>query len=200
MKQSNVKIAVTGGIGSGKSTVCGIIENSGFPVYSCDAIYAELLKGKELPAKIAEVFGSEVLGSDGTLNRRALSEIVFANKEHLKTLDSITHPAIFNEMFKRSEGSSGIIFFEIPLLFEGGYQDLFDGVIVVLRNRDSRVESVIKRDGLSEFEINNRINKQFNYDFENFAQYYVIHNDGNLNDLRDETVKILSKITQKYNG
>lgn len=200
MKQSNVKIAVTGGIGSGKSTVCRIIENSGFPVYSCDAIYAELLNGKELPAKIAEEFGYGVLNSDGTLNRRKLSEIVFGNEELLKKLDGITHPAIFNETFKRSERINGIIFFEVPLLFEGGYQDLFDGVVVVLRDRDIRVESVMKRDGLSKLEIDSRINKQLNYDIENFAQYYVIHNDGNLNDLRDETVKILSEITQKYNG
>ena len=199
MKQSNVKIAVTGGIGSGKSTVCKIIEEAGYPVYSCDAVYAELLNGKELPGKIAEVFGFGVLNTDGTLNRRALSEIVFGNEELLQKLNNITHPEIFRAMFSKAECDSGLVFFEVPLLFEGGYQNLFAGVIVVLRDKKSRIDSVSKRDGLTEREIENRINRQFNYDNSSFEQYYVIHNDGNYNELCDITADLLLKIIQVYN-
>ncbi len=196
MKQSNVKIAVTGGIGSGKSTVCKIIEQSGFPVYSCDAVYSELLKGKELPAKIAEEFGCNVLNNDGTLNRRALSEIVFGNEKLLQKLNDITHPEIFKATFSKAERDNGLVFFEVPLLFEGGYQNLFDGVIVVLRDKKSRIESVAKRDGITAQEIENRIKKQYNYAKSDFKQYYVIHNDGNYNELYDKTTELLLKITR----
>ncbi|MDE7163704.1 MAG: dephospho-CoA kinase [Clostridia bacterium] len=199
MKQSNIKIAVTGGIGSGKSTVCKIIEKAGYPVYSCDAVYSQLLNGKYLPGKIAEVFGSEILNTDGSLNRRALSEIVFGNEQLLQKLNNITHPEIFKAMLSMTEGKSGLVFFEVPLLFECGYQNLFDEVIVVLRDRDSRIDSVIKRDGLTEQEIVNRINRQFNYTNLNFEQYYVIHNKGNIDDLCDATNDLLLKIAQKHN-
>lgn len=198
MKQSNVKIAVTGGIGSGKSTVCKIIEQSGFPIYSCDAVYSELLNGKVLPAKIAEEFGCGVLNTDGTLNRRALSEMVFGNEKLLQKLNNITHSEIFKAMFAKAESDSGLVFFEVPLLFEGEYQNLFDGVIVVLRDKTSRIESVSKRDGLTCQEIENRINRQFDYTNLSFEQYYVIHNDGNFDDLHGVTVNLLLKITQKY--
>ena len=161
MKQSNVKIAVTGGIGSGKSTVCKIIEESGFPVYSCDAVYSELLKGNELPARIAEEFGSCILNADGSLNRSALSELVFGDEKLLRKLNNLTHSEIFKAMFGLAECDVGPVFFEVPLLFEGEYQNLFDEVIVVLRDKNSRIDSVIKRDGLTAREIENRIKKQF---------------------------------------
>ena len=196
MKQSNIKIAVTGGIGSGKSTVCKLIEQSGFPVYSCDAVYSELLSGNELPSKIAEEFGLGILNIDGTLGRRALSKIVFGNEKLLQKLNNITHPEIFKAMFAKAECDRGLVFFEVPLLFEGGYQDLFDGVIVVLRDKKNRIGSVSKRDGLTEQEIENRINRQFDYANSNFEQYYVIHNDGNFGDLRALTIDLLLKITQ----
>ena len=198
MKQSNVKIAVTGGIGSGKSTVCKIIKESGFPVYSCDAVYSELLNGNELLARIAEEFGSRILNADGSLNRRALSEVVFGDEKLLQKLNNLTHSEIFKAMFSQAESDSGLVFFEVPLLFEGWYQNLFDQVIVVLRDKNSRINSVIKRDGLTEQEIENRIKKQFDYVNASFEQYYVIHNDGDFDYLRGVTTEILQKITQKY--
>ena len=76
---------------------------------------------------------------------------------------------------------------------------MFDAVIVVLRDKNSRIESIIKRDGLTRQEIENRILKQFDYVNTNFEKYYVIHNNGNFDKLRDITADTLLKITQKYN-
>lgn len=199
MKQNKIKIAVTGGIGSGKTTVCDYIEAAGYPVYSCDKVYAELLCGKEMPEILAREFGEIILNSDGTLNRGALSALVFNDEKKLRKLNEITHRRIFDEMFARSEGKEGLVFYEVPLLFEGDNQKLFDEVIVVLREDAKRISSVKERDNLSETEIKNRMERQYNYSNSDFTKYYVIHNVGNFDDLRDVIGDILLKITTKYN-
>ena len=88
-------------------------------------------------------------------------------------------------------------FCEIPLLFESGYQNLFDNVIVVLRVRAARITAIKERDGLQHQEICKRIESQFNYDTADFTKYYVIHNNCNLIDLQIQTLKILDEITIK---
>lgn len=192
MTQSNYKIAITGGIGSGKSTVAEIISREGYPVFSCDEIYNELLCRREFLNKIAQEFEG-VLNPDGTLDRVKLSEKVFNNKAELEKLNAITHPAIMEEVFTRSEKYK-ISFTEVPLLFESGLENYFDGTIVVLRKFEDRITSVSKRDGIDPNSVILRINSQFNYDNCNFAKYYVIHNDGNFDDLTRETDRILQKI------
>lgn len=190
--QSNVKIAITGGIGSGKSAVCEIIKNYGYSVFSCDKIYSELLNSAEFLGKINTEFGG-VLNEDGGLNRVALSDAVFNNETALKKLNAITHPEIMSAAFKKMEGYR-LAFLEVPLLFENSFESLFDGVIVVLRNLEDRINSVIKRDKLDREQVLLRINKQFCYEKFDFAKYYVIHNDGNLANLEQKTQEVLLKI------
>lgn len=199
MKQNkkNIKIAVTGGIGSGKSTVCRIIAENGFPVFSCDEEYKNLLSGGSLPKKLAENFGMEILNADGSVNRKILSEKVFGDQEKLQLLNNITHPQIFSSLFEKSEKVEGTAFFEVPLLFEGKYQNLFDGVIVVLRNSNDRIRSIMQRDNLTEEEVQSRLSNQHNYEIDDFAQYYVIHNDVNIDKLSDIIRELLSKITNR---
>lgn len=190
--QNNIKIAVTGGIGSGKSAVCKIIGEQGYPVFSCDKIYSELLNFAEFIKKIDKEFGG-VIAADGSLNRQALSATVFNNDAALKKLNAITHPEIMASAFKKMEGSR-LAFLEVPLLFESGLERLFDGVIVVLRNIDDRINSVIKRDNLNREQVLKRINKQFDYENFDFTKYYVIHNYGSLTNLKQKTAEILQKI------
>lgn len=197
MKRNRNLIAVTGGIGSGKSTVCDIIKAQGFTVYSCDKVYAELLDGANLTAKIVEEFGEKIL-TDGKIDRRKLSDCVFNDSVKLEKLNSITHTEIFNEIFSRAEKEEGIVFVEVPLLFEGNYQSLFDGVVVVLRKVEDRILSVVARDGLSYSDVEKRIKKQYNYDFCDYAKYYVIHNDGNIDDFEQSIRQILLKITNEF--
>lgn len=199
MKQNNIKIAVTGGIGSGKTTVCNFIKELGFNVYSCDEIYAELLNGGMLTDEISSAFGNEIL-TDSKIDRQKLGQCVFNDGSKLKKLNEITHKAIFNEMFKRAENVSGPAFFEVPLLFEGGYENLFDGVIVVLRDEDARINSVVLRDNLVAEDVKKRIACQYNYSFDGFAEYYVIHNCGTINNLFQKIKDILLKITDKNCG
>ena len=190
--QNNVKIAVTGGIGSGKSTVCQIIKNLGYPVISCDEIYKTILQDTEFLQKLAAEFGNEII-KDGKLDKAKLSSIVFSDEGKLKKLNEITHPEIMKELFAQA-AKFNICFCEVPLLFEGGYEKDFDGVIVVLRSLDERISSVAQRDNLGAEAVKNRIKSQINYDNLKLTQYYVIHNDSNLNDLHDKTCKVLQKI------
>lgn len=192
--QNNVKIAVTGGIGSGKSTVCKIIKDFGYPVISCDEIYKTILEDTKFLQKLAEEFGNEII-KDGKLDKPKLSSIVFSDKDKLKKLNEITHPEIMKELFAQASQFK-LCFCEVPLLFESGYENDFDRVIVVLRNLDERISSVVKRDNLSVEVVKNRIKSQFNYENLDIAQYYFIHNGGNLNALRDKTYEVVQKIQQ----
>lgn len=195
MKQSKLKIAVTGGIGSGKSTVCKIINQMGYPVFSCDETYTELLNGGSLAQDLIKAFGSSVVDDNGNLNRRKLSEIVFDNDEKLNLLNSITHPKIFEKMFAKAQACEDeLCFFEVPILFECGYENLFDKVIVVMREEEERIKAVMARDNLPKEKVLSRLNKQYNYKNSDFEQYYVIRNTGKINDLTVIIGDVLLKI------
>jgi dephospho-CoA kinase len=193
MKQNKRKIAITGGIGSGKSTVAKIISDLGYPVFSCDETYAELLKDKNFLKILSERFG-DILNDEGELDRNKLSQIVFSDTKKLKELNDLTHPKIFDEMFNKSKDLQSLVFYEVPLLFEEGNEKLFDDVIVVLRDLNKRVVDIKKRDNLSEDKILCRIKSQYNYEKADFAKYYVTHNNGDFNDLARSVVYILDKL------
>lgn len=196
MMRNNVKIAITGGIGSGKSTVLEIIRGEGFPVYSCDEIYNQLLSGAGLTAEIGKAF-NDVVDENGKLDRKKLGALVFSNAAELEKLNNITHPKIFKAVFEKMQDKE-ISFCEVPLLFESGYEKYFDNVIVVMRDENDRILSVMQRDGLSQSEAKKRMNNQQNYTNCNFAEYYVIHNSGNLHDLKQNVINTITEIKEKY--
>lgn len=192
MKQNNIKIAVTGGIGSGKSAVANIIKEQGYAVFSCDEIYNELLRDEAFIKKLTQTFGTEIL-TDERLNKPKLAQIVFNDEKKLEDLNGITHNLIMQkamELAKKEEMS----FCEVPLLFENGYEKLFDNVIVVLRNEAERIKSIVSRSKICEQDVLKRIKVQFDYKNGDFTKYYVIHNNGNLTDLRTNTCEILNMI------
>ena len=196
MTQNNVKIAITGGIGSGKSTVAKIIAESGYPVISCDEIYKELLTDSNFLNKLSSEFGV-ILTPDGTLSRNKLSAIVFSDSSKLAKLNEITHPTIMDSALNQMSGE-GLFFCEVPLLFENGYEKLFDNSIVILRDNALRISAVSMRDDKTENEVKKRINNQFDYNNSEFKEYYVIHNNLNFSNLRKEVIKIIEKIEKQY--
>ena len=191
-----IRIGITGGIGSGKSTVMKIIAGKGYPIFSCDEIYSQLTSDSDFLNILRHSFG-DILNSDGTLDRKKLSEIVFNNPAKLAELDKITHPAVYKEMFRMADEAGGICFCEVPLLFESGAESLFDGVIIVMRNEEQRIKSVTARDKLPEQDVKKRILNQFDYNSADFAMYYVIHNNGDLSELEWQTEEIIKKINEK---
>ena len=190
MKQ-NKRIAITGGMGSGKSTVARFIADLGYTVISCDEVYSELLQDKSFTALIGHEF-SGVLEDDGSLNRAKLSRIVFNGGEgELKKLNALTHPVIIAHALQKTEDEK-LCFIEVPLLFEGGYERLFDGVIVVLRDLNERISSVVERNKIRAEEALLRIKRQINYENLDFTKYYVIHNSSNLAHLKQKTLEIVN--------
>lgn len=195
MKRNKINIAITGGIGSGKSTVAGFIKKKGYNVVSCDEVYEKLLCSSDFLKTICNEFGN-VLTAEGKLDRKKLSEIVFGDKEKLEKLNKITHGKIMEEAF--AECIEEINFVEVPLLFENGFEKLFDSVIVVLREENARIESVVNRDNLTPEQAKNRLKNQIIYDMYDFAKYYVIHNKADLSYLQQETDSVLDEIKDKY--
>lgn len=191
------KIAITGGIGSGKSTVSNILRDKGYPVFSCDDIYAEIINSKTYINEIEKAFPDAV--KQGQIDKKRLAEIVFSNEQARKKLNAIAHPLIMQTLLKQmKENENQIVFAEVPLLLEGNFENLFDKTIVVLRNREERIHSVCKRDGISNERAIERINAQFDYDDINSKNYLqkigaiFIENKGDFSEL-ENSVKVALK-------
>lgn len=187
-----MKIAITGGIGSGKSTVSNIIKNLGYTVVSTDEITAKLHADQNVLLKIKEIFPSAVTGEKQLiLDKNILSEEIFFDKEKLSRLNKLMHPLIMNNTFAILD-KYPVAFAEVPLLFESKLESMFDKVIVVKRDKDSRVSSVIKRSNLTENQVLSRINNQIDYDTFDFSKYNVIIND-NLDTLEQKVKNLLAE-------
>ena len=157
------KIAITGGIGSGKSSVLKILGERGYPIFSCDAIYREIIDTPAYIQKIEKVFPHCVI--EGKIDKKLLSNEVFKNKKKLAILNAIAHPMIMERLLKSMDNCAGeIVFAEVPLLFEGNFENLFDKVIVVVRSKEKRIASVIERDQISLNEVEDRIASQFDFE------------------------------------
>lgn len=196
MKQNKIYVAVTGGIGSGKSTVIGMIRKMGYPVFSADEISRTIYADPRLQEKIERHFPECI--SEMGIDRAKLSGIVFSDKDRLEMLNSITHPAIMENLFLEMEKSTSVLVFaEVPLLFEEGYERRFDQVIVVLRDRESRIASVQVRDGLSKEEVVARIKNQFDYEKNKIIAHTLIYNDGDLNALYQKVERAINEIKKK---
>lgn len=179
MKQSKRYIAVTGGIGSGKSTVARLIGTMGYPVFSADAAARDIYSDPCVLAEVRRRFPACIRG--GEVDRKALADVVFSDKAALRALDSITHPAIMCRLWDEMRAAQGgLVFAEVPLLLEGGYEDTFDGVIVVRRPREARIRAVIERDGLTREEVLSRMKNQFDYEKNPLNGHTVIENDGDV--------------------
>lgn len=197
--KDRVLVAITGGIGSGKTTVSKLIEERGFKVFSCDEIYKEISKTKEYLNELKKVFPF-CINENGELNRQALSEIVFNDAAKLKQLNALAHPIVLSELETRIEKEKGLIFCEVPLLFESNLQDKFDYVFIVLRPLDFRVESVIKRDATTVENILKRIENQFNYDdIKNPpSNYLIIDNKEGIGKLQNQIDNLLKRLSVKH--
>lgn len=193
-----IKIAVTGGIGSGKSTVLKIISDLGYQTVSLDEVYEELLKDEKFVLKISNAMSVEPIYEDGKacLDRKGVSQKVFCDKYLLNKLNALTHSAIFEKAFKNQ--TQNIAFYEVPLLFEGNYQSLFDKVIVVIRNKELRIESAMQRDNASQNYVVNKINNQFDYDNSDLSLHTIIENNSNLEELTNKVVRAIKSIEKEF--
>ena len=198
-------IGLTGGIGTGKSTVSQILKDRGFPVIDLDVISHEVIEFSSVVEKIVQNFGREVLDEDEagnyTISREKLGKIIFADKEKRLALNSIMHPEILKVMHKKilecKSEKNKIIFVEVQLLFEVQWEKEFDYILLVAAKRDMQVRRVLERDKRSEEEAWNIINSQMSLDEKREKSDFVIENDGNMDDLNKKVDKFLKSLEQQ---
>lgn len=190
-----IKVALTGNIASGKSSVKKIIETSGFEVLDTDEIGHALLTKNN--SELIEAFGIEkVFDDDGNFDRKKLGELVFNSPEKLKLLNSIIHPQIKEEIKKYFEQKKdcSFVFVEIPLLFEAGMENLFDKIIIVYAEDAIRVKRLIDRNGYTEDYAKKRMLSQIPQE-EKFALVdYIIDNNGTEEELFNSTREVLEEL------
>ncbi|SEV90626.1 dephospho-CoA kinase [Chitinophaga sp. YR573] len=174
-----LKVGITGGIGSGKSTVSRIFELLGIPVYYADTAAKEIMQTDEaLKTAVKEHFGAEIYGPDGKLDRAALGKIVFNDKDKLELLNSIVHPATIRHSDEwANRQTSPYVIKEAALLYESGSFQYLDKIIGVFAPQPMRIERVMKRDHVTREEVLARINKQIDDNIKMRLCDYVIHND-----------------------
>lgn len=184
-------IALTGGIGSGKSAALKVLSDAGYKTLSCDTITSELYEQDKIKRKLQKLFPTAVSGKkDLVIDRKAISAIVFNDKIKLEKLTALITPLVLKEVKNKAKKLGDVVFVEVPLLFECKYQTKFDHTIVIMRALKDRIESVKKRSNLSEEQIISRINNQFDYDNADLSNYSVVYNNGSLISLKESVLDI----------
>lgn len=191
------KIAITGGLASGKTTVCRFLEELGAYVLSADAIVHELLSPQSPVGKnVVNLLGEEIV--EGTkFNRALIAEKVFKNKDTLIALEAILHPAVLEEIEKQfnqvqKQKKHSLFVAEIPLLYEIDKAHLFDTVIAVVSD-----PVLAKKRFKNEEEFEKRMNRQLSQEEKSAKADHTLHNNGNLEELKTQVQNLYQQITQE---
>ncbi|MCX6533426.1 MAG: dephospho-CoA kinase [Actinobacteria bacterium] len=181
-----ILVGLTGGIGSGKSTVSGLLQARGAVIIDADAIVREVQQpGSPVLAELAQKFGSDVLAEDGSLDRQAVANIVFTDPDALKSLNAIVHPAVGREMNQRmiaQRASNNVVVLDIPLLTENPREGL-QGRIVVDIPVELQVQRLTSFRGFDEADARARISRQATRQERLDQADFVVDNSGGLEDL-----------------
>ena len=188
-----ILVGLTGGIGSGKSTVSSLLEGKGAVIIDADAIVREVqLPGSPVLSELAAKFGPEVLASDGSLDRQTVANIVFTDPDALKSLNAIVHPAVGKEMNRRlieQRTTDHVVILDIPLLTENPREGL-QGKIVVDVPVEVQVERLVRFRGFDEADARARMSRQATREQRLATADFVIDNSGGLPELEPQIEKL----------
>ena len=196
-------VGLTGGIGTGKSTVSRKLREKGYPVIDLDIISREVITYSEVIDELVENFGSEILEEQNAvsgkkcISRNKLRQTVFKEEKKVSVLNSIMHPPIVEKMRREIEKlkkNCKTVFIEVQLLFEAKLEKEFDMTVLVYADRKTQIERVLKRDGRSEEEVQQIINAQISMDEKRKLSNYIIENNGNSEMLKLEIEKFIEKL------
>lgn len=194
-------IGLTGGIGSGKSTVARSLQERGFPIVDADLIAREIVEpGQPALAELTKEFGEDILNADGSLDRGLLASRAFENKETTQRLNNITHPRInqrTQELFDeaRENGAEAVIY-DMPLLIDKGLHKDMDATIVVHAAEHVRLERLTTKRGLDVDDVRRRINAQIDDETRKQHADILLDNNGTEEDLTQQIAQAVDKIKQ----
>ncbi|WP_427873190.1 dephospho-CoA kinase [Flavobacterium sp. MMS24-S5] len=190
-------IGLTGGIGSGKTTVANYFQEMGVPVYIADDGAKRVMQSKNILSEVKAAFGGNIFDND-ILNRAKLAQIVFNDKEQLAKLNAIVHPAVkldFDDWVKEHKNNDYVMY-EAAILFESGRYKDCDVIITVTAPEEVRIDRVIKRDKTTREEVLSRMKMQWN-DEKRISKSNFVINNNNLKNAKEEVVKILKILNIK---
>ncbi len=190
-----IKLGITGGIGSGKTTVAHILEDFGVPVYYADDKAKELMSQyAPLKQQIIDLFGPASY-QDNRLNTSYIAGIVFDDKQALSDLEALVHPAVKKDFLAwAAQQKSPVVAVENAILHKSGMDQLVDMVVLVTTDAKKRMERVMKRDKMSANQVKKRIKNQEDVLDLLKKSDYIINNTGSLKDLTNEVLNLLSKV------
>jgi dephospho-CoA kinase len=199
---STVRVGLTGGIASGKSTVSGILRELGAVVIDADVLAREVVaKGTPGLARVVEEFGTDLLTADGELDRTAMGSLVFSDENARRRLEAIVHPLVFERIVDLEEHApaGAVVVHDIPLLAESGRAAApdrggFDAVVVVDAPRHVQVERMVRDRGWTESDALARIAAQASREDRRAIATYVIENTGTVEDLRRQVEKVYAEL------
>lgn len=193
-----MRVGLTGGVASGKSTVSGMLRDLGAIIIDSDALAREVVEpGTPGLAAVVEAFGPEILAADGTLDRPALGAIVFNDEEKRRALEAILHPLIGarSAALAESAGPDDVVVHDIPLLAEAGIAETFDAVIVVDAPVEEQIERMLRERGWTREDAESRIAAQASRADRLAIATYVIDNTGTLEQLRARVGEVYAELT-----
>jgi len=194
-------LGVTGGIGSGKTTVCGFLSEQGAKVFYADLEARQLMTEHEaVRQEIMDAFGPDSYADDGSLNRAYLSDVVFGSAENVERINAIVHPRVHEAFARAAEQAEAegieLLIHEAALIFESGGDKHLDAVAVVVAPDDDRVSRVVDRDDTTAEAVRDRMGHQLPQDELRRRADYVIENDGTIEDLRRKSVELYDRFTE----
>lgn len=185
-----MKIGITGGIGSGKSYVCRLLEQRGYTVYDCDSAAKRLIRTSPfIRRRLTALIGPHTYLADGSLNKSAVAEYLLASEDHTHNIDRIVHPAVFRDFIQ-----SGMEWMESAIIYESGIYRLVDRVIVVTAPEELRIQRVMARDEISREKVLEWMSRQLPQDEVRQRADFEIVNDG-VSDLQQQLDTIIQEIT-----
>lgn len=190
---------LTGGIGSGKSTAAGFFRERGVPIVDADELAREAVApGSAGLSQVIDAFGPQILGADGSLDRKQLGAQVFADAEARKRLNAITHPIVRQLAQERfaalDQAGVTLAGYDVPLLFEVGLDSVLRPVVVVVAREATQLERITLRDGLSEAAARERMASQMPLSEKQKRADYVLYNNGTPEALAAQVDAVLEKL------
>lgn len=195
---------LTGSIGCGKSSLSNILKENNIDIIDADIISRKIFEDEKLLDLVFEQFGDGIKNKDGSLNRRALGNIVFNDDNKLIELNNLTHPKIKEKILSKIEEAKlynkDIVVIDAALLIEGGYLEIVDKVLVITCNEDIQIKRIQKRDNCSEEEALSRISSQMSQQDKVKYADYVLDNSGDLKELKEKTKEFLLYMKENWCG